>query len=151
MDNETMLKMVADPKPYGFAWAYGPVAKGQGDKAQVLMNDAPFIQHEDLALIRQTFGDEYVKSALNGQAPKVQAQRIVRDAVEDNLDIRKNMKELKLMVLRGAFGLKGSRQPVVVKVEVETFIGLDGAKYATLQEAQAASMAFMIDQQQKDE
>lgn len=148
MDNATLLKIVADPKPYGFSWAYGPVSKGQGDKAVELMPDAPFIQHEDWRRIAEVFGDDYIRSALNGQAPKVQAQRIVRDAVEDDLDLRKNQNELKLMVLKGAFGVKGSRRPTIVKEQV--FVGLDGQEYKTLTEAQAASLAFAIDQKAQE-
>jgi hypothetical protein len=142
----TVDSILANPSAHGFSWYEDKVAKDNTDLGLV-----PLVRHENVDLLRATFGDKFFLDSADGTSRHVTNQRIGRDMRWSD---RKGatVDAIKRAIVENMLGMKAKRggRVTIVKeiVEKPVFIGLDGKSYETLVEMQAASMAWMIDQQQ---
>lgn len=130
---------------YGMEWIEAPIAKGKGASKRILRAKAPMVRCTDLDKMRQTFGDGFVKEALNGSSITVQVQGIVRRQIEknpniSNQDVRKAVIASVFMNIRTR-----SAQVVTVTVTVTKVQGQDGKMYESEKEAAEAFTASQAD------
>lgn len=133
----TVAEIVANPEAYGFAWYLDKVQKDG-----TVLDNVPLVKHLDVDKLRATFGDRFFLESADGTSRHVTNQRIVRDARYDDRKI--TVDALKTMIVENMLGQKSPRRRTVITERV--FIGLDGKEYKTETEAQAASLAWMVDQ-----
>lgn len=134
-----ILDIVKNPEKYGFKWATSASHSGTGASKKLLREDAPVMEHLDADLLTQTFGPAYLLASANGTSARVRDQRVNRDTLEKNLTISND--ELKVKIVNAALGQRAPRTQTVVEKSV--YVGLDGNKYATMEEAQEASKAYL--------
>lgn len=140
----TVAEIVAKPELHGFVWFIGKV-----EKDGMVLDNVPLVKHTDVELLRKTFGDRMVLESMDGTSRHVSNQRVVRDAKWANRAIK--VDDLKTLVVENMLGQKAGRRRQVVIEKVNVFTALDGKEYATATEAQAASLAWFIDQQPSKE
>lgn len=132
--------MIKNPEKYGFKWGYGPLSK---DGTQIIQS-APRIEHMDIDLLRDTFGDEYFYTSMNGQSARVRDQTL-REELWGNIPLRKSDEGMKQWVLEKALGQVSRKGRVtVIEKEVEVYIADDGTKFKG-PNAQADVMAYNVD------
>lgn len=136
----SVAEIIASPEKYGFSWLEDQKVEKNG----MQLKGVPLVKHNDVDLLTATFGKAFWIDSANGTSRHVTNQRIVRDARFENHNI--SVAALKQLIVENMLGQKSSRKRTVITETV--FAALDGKTYPTLVEAQAASMAFMVDQQQ---
>lgn len=124
-----LADMKANPEKYGFTWGWGHlhhkglrVTMGRG---------APYIEHRDLNLLRQTFGDDYVLRSMNEQSARVRDQTI-RTELWESVPLRSDEDAMQTIVLEKALGLKSRTRKVTVVekiVEKRIYVAEDGMEF----------------------
>lgn len=142
--NEKIEDMIDNPQDYGFDWEYQTLHKNAGaaNSKIVVCEKAPVIAHLNVGLMTEHFGEGYFLASANGTSARVRDQRVVRDACEDNREIRKDVRALQRLVLMAALQVRSSRVTVVEKI-VEKFTAIDGTTWPTQAEAMAHSIDVM--------
>lgn len=149
---EILAAILADPKAHGFEF-FTDTVRHEGRA----FNEAQLVRHLDVDLLRATFGDALVLTNMDGTSRHVTNQRINRDAWWNALGETPSRKvtkdELQRLVVENMLGIVATRKTRVIEKIVEKirFEALDGNVYDTREEAQAASMAWVVDQKQAAE
>ena len=143
--NNDRITFVADTAvtslaEYGMEWTAGEIHSGKGSNKKLLRKDAPVVKCIDLDKMRRTFGDAFVKDALNGSSIIVQVQGIVRRKLERNTTTSND--DLKRAVIQSVFQKIRTREAPAPKiVTVVKVQGADGKMYDSQEEADAAFTA----------
>jgi len=103
--------IIAHPEKYGFVWLENQKVEKDG----MVLQPVPLVKHNDLDLLRKTFGDGLVLQAMDGTSRHVTNQRIVRDAKWAERSIK--VDALKRLIVENMLGQKAARKRVVVTVE----------------------------------
>lgn len=139
LDGDALVNDIVDnPTKYGFAWFVDSV-----EKSGMKLAGVPLVKHENVDLIRETFGDASCLASMDGTSRHVKNQAIVREARYADHHI--SYRALQILIVRNWLGQTTRRQTVVIE---NHYIALDGKSYKTEVEALAASKAWTIDQQQ---
>ncbi len=147
MSNEpttpNVAEIVSHPEKYGFSWYMDTVQKDG-----TVLPPVPLVKHLDVDLLRATFGDAVILASCDGTSRHVTNQRIARDMRWTNRAVSNDA--IKTAIVENMLGMKAARRVTVVEkiVVKESFLALDGTKHETQESAQAASMAWLIDQEQ---
>ena len=116
--------IVVNPEKYGFSWYTDKVQKGDLGPW-----DVPLVKHNDVDLLRATFGDSFFLASADGTSRHVTNQRIARDAKSERP--LTTAETIKTAIVQNMLGMKSKR--TVVK---ETWYVFGGQKFAALAEAQ---------------
>lgn len=131
-------------REYGFTWYTDEVGRGSGNDHRVITNKAQFVRVENLQTFIDALGADTVLGFMQSTSLKVRSDAVNRSVHEKNpkADETERRRAVVARVLLGerAPGGGGTRT-----VTVETFEGMDGKKYATRTEMQAANLALLID------
>jgi len=133
--------MIANPEAYGFSWGYGPLHKGKMEVCAL----APYMEHKDLARLREVFGDDYFLSSANGQSARVRDQ-LLRNDIWLSKPLASKPEEMKRIVLERALGTKSRRSRTItvekiVEKEVRIYVADDGQEFTD----KAEYMAYQVD------
>lgn len=133
--------IIAHPELYGFVWLENQEVQKDG----MVLKPVPLVKHNDLDLLRKTFGDGLVLAAMDGTSRHVTNQRIVRDAKWADRNVKTDV--LKRLIVENMLGQKTARKVRVVTVTEKVYEAMDGRTYATQLEMQQANLAWFADQQ----
>lgn len=115
--------MIDNPEKYGFQWGIGAVEKPAG----TVVGMAPFRVNTPELLDRyiEVFGAQRVVAWLKGGA-KVADQKI-REKLATNINLRNNLREMKAIVIRSAFGIvtQAAQTTVYVEKRVTVYVSED--------------------------
>ena len=130
----------------GFEWQSGEVSyqPDKNSRQKVSLGDAPFCKVVDVAKFEENFPG-VILASLDGTSIKVQCQGVTRRAILFTKRVggkRPRDAQMRPDVLRSLRGMK-SRTTVVVQSITKYVYG--GVEFATLEEAQAAEIATLID------
>lgn len=130
----------------GFEWQSGEVnyQPDKNSRQKVSLGDAPFAKVVDVEKFEENFPG-VILAALDGTSIKVQCQGVTRRAIlasKREGGKRPNDAEMRPDVLRSLRGMK-SRTTVVVQNVTKYVYG--GVEYDTIEEAQAAEIATLVD------
>lgn len=140
------MKTIAEllTNPVGFTWEMGEVSyEPKGQKGQkVSLGQAPHVKVNDVIPFETEFPG-VILGSLNGTSIKVACQATTRRMllkVKADGGVRPSDEAMRIAVLNALRGIKN--RATVIERKVYTF---NGVEYATLAEAQAAQIAFLID------
>jgi hypothetical protein len=119
--------IVAHPTEFGFHWIEGKVQKGDLGPWSV-----PLVKHDDVDLLRATFGDEFFLNSADGTSRHVTNQRIARDMKAERP--RCTADEIKTAIVQNQLGMKSRRTRTVVEVTKYSF---GGKTFDKVEDAQA--------------
>lgn len=138
---DKVVQIALNPAEHGFSFGTGPLHK----KGMELTKNAPFIVHEDVNKMSETFGPEYFLDCANGQSGRVRDQTL-REDIYDEKALSSRPEEMACIIVQRALGAKRARKvTVITKESFVTYI--DGQRYefeteaelqAAVQEAQQA-------------
>lgn len=139
--DDVVNDIVSNPERFGFSWYEDHVAKDGTDLGLV-----PLVRHLDVEKLRATFGDKFFLDSADGTSRHVTNQRIGRDMRWADRKAA-TPEAIKRAIVENMLGQKARRGGRVTIIEKPVFVALDGTKHETQTEAEAASLAYMMDKQ----
>lgn len=136
MDERTKA-ILADTKAHGFEFVLENLAKND-----VALRQVPVIEVTDSAKF-DALKPGVVLDAINGTSVKVSSQRVSRDYAYDNQRQATDKRDeaIRQKNVEWILGIKTTRT-----VEVQVFVGPEGQKFSTIEEAQDAWLAWQAQQ-----
>lgn len=138
---ETLLD---DGSEAGFVWESGEVQYEPTKGQKVSLGEAPHVRVTDVSLFEDNFPG-VILASLNGTSIKVMCQGVTRRRLKNvkaGGGKRPTDAEMRPDVLNALRGTKN--RATVIEREVEVFV-YGGQTFATLEEAQAAEIATLVD------
>lgn len=119
---EKIVEIVLQPSAHGFSFGSGPLHK----KGMEIAKAAPFIVHEDVALMSSTFGPQYFLDCANGQSGRVRDQTL-REDIWDDKSLASRPEEMACIIVSRALGSKRTRKVTVIEKRI--YVAQDGTEF----------------------
>lgn len=119
---EHIVKIALDTAAHGFSIGYGPLHK----KGMELTKTAPYIVHEDVAKMTETFGANYFLDCANGQSGRVRDQTL-REDIWDDKSLASRPEEMVCILIARALGTKRTRKVTVIEKRI--YVAEDGSEF----------------------
>lgn len=119
---EKIVNIVLNPSEHGFSFGTGALHK----KGMEIAKAAPYIVHEDVAKMSETFGQEYFLECANGQSGRVRDQTL-REDIWDDKSLSSRPEEMACIIVSRALGSKRARKVTVIEKRI--YVAVDGTEF----------------------
>jgi len=127
--------VVSHPEKYGFVWLENQKVEKDG----MVLSPVPLVKHNDVDLLRKTFGDSFFTESMDGTSRHVTNQRIVRDAKWSERSIK--VDALKVLIVQNMLGQKSARKRTVI-IETKFSLIMPDGEFKTFDSKEQAVEAY---------